>query len=69
MTETHIKNRHISLLMNKRDNLVELGIIIPLVIAGLLYFNYPNPTLLFLCFMLSFGFALFGGDIIDYWLS
>ena len=55
--------------MNKRDNLVELGIIIPLVIAGLLYFNYPNPTLLFLCFMLSFGFALFGGDIIDYWLS
>ncbi|GEM_PF-4836590 len=69
MTETHIKNRHLTLFMNKRDTLVELGIFIPLVIAGLLYFNYPNPTLLFLCFMLSFGFAIFGEAITDYWLS
>jgi len=54
--------------MNRQDIIIELGIFIPLVIAGLLYFNYPNTTLLFLCFMLSFGFAIFGEAITDYWI-
>lgn len=65
--EIHIKKWSLQHIMNVRNTIAELGIFIPLVIAGLLYFNYPNKTLIFLCFMASFGFAFFGNEIIDYW--